>query len=356
MFKVFISAESLEKICIDEMSKDLKDQSSWFIILTKQHVIYLDKNIYEHLDYTDPLFTFSESYQIEFRKAEVNYNEILKDKPETVLNEPQAAFLLDVNEDAAEMIQKEYGVICQSTDDLTICKLAAPDGKLTLFTGSIEHSWKELFNDGTKMPSNALIIIDRYIFGYESKAKSGYDDGIINIERILLNVLPPTLNCDYHVLILFDEKQSSDRYFDLSKVDLTLERFKRDYLKRPYNIEIELFSVSSKAYNYECTHNREIISNYFISSADHLLKAFRKDGRAICNQDLRLEYLYSHGLRDRSDSAVKTTDFLLNSFSEMKLHGIEEEETDSENASQYKAMLAGKSIAIRNIKNRLISK
>lgn len=356
MFKVFISAESLEKICIEEMSKDLKDQSSWFVILTKQNIIYLDKNIYEHLDYSDPLFTFSESYQIEFKKSEVNYNEILKDKPEAVLNEPQAAFLLDVKEDAAEMIQKEYGVICQSTEDLTLCKLAASDVKLTLFTGSIEHSWKELFDDGTKMPSNALIIIDRYIFGYEGKAKSGYNDGIENIERILLNVLPSTLNCDYHVLILFDEKQSSDRNFDLSKVDLMLECFKRDYLKRPYNIDIELFSVSSKAYNYECTHNREIISNYFISSADHLLKAFRKDGRAICNQDLRLEYLYSHGLRDRSDSAVKTMDYLLSKFSEMKQHGIEEEETASENASQYKAMLAGKSIPIRDIKNRLISK
>lgn len=355
MFKVFISANSLEKLCIDEMGKDIKEMSSWFLILTKQNVIYLDKSIYDDLDYDDPLFTFSESYQVELKESSVDYNQIITQKPEYVLSEPQGAFLLDVNEDIAGLIQKAFGVICQSTCNLNDCCIAEPEHKMTLFSEETEHSWKELFED-TSMPSNALVIIDRYIFGYDGKVKSGYRDGIINIEKILSNVLPPVLSCDYHVLILFDEKQSNDKYFDINKIGLILEDYKKDHLKRPYNIDIELFSVSSKAYNYEDTHNRRIISNYFICSADHLLKAFRKDGRAVCNQDIRLEYSYSYGLKDKSDPAVKTINYLLNQISDMRKDGIKETESNGDNASEYSAMSDNTTIAIRDLKNRLISK
>ena len=58
MFKVFISASSLERLCRNEMTKNREDQNSWFVILTKQNIIYLDKDVYKELDYDDPLFTY----------------------------------------------------------------------------------------------------------------------------------------------------------------------------------------------------------------------------------------------------------------------------------------------------------
>lgn len=40
------------------MTKNREDQNSWFVILTKQNIIYLDKDVYKELDYDDPLFTW----------------------------------------------------------------------------------------------------------------------------------------------------------------------------------------------------------------------------------------------------------------------------------------------------------
>ena len=355
MFRVFISASSLEKICINEMSKDFKDQSPWFILLTKQNVLYLDKDIYKEWEYGDPLFVFSESYEIKFAPSKIDYNSTIADAPESVLNEPQGAFLLDVDSTTANSIQEKFGVVCHSTSDLNNCILNAPDCKYTLLQGEFEHSWRELFNDGTKIPSNSLIIVDRYIFGYESKLRSNYYDGVENIKQIMKSVLPANLECEYHVLILFDSSSSKDHNYSLEKVGQQLDDFKNNVLKRPYPVIIELFSVTQKCANYDDTHNRKIISNYFIGSAEHLMKAFRKDGAAICSQDIRIEYSYSHGLKDRSDSATKYMNNLLGKISEMYKNGIREVTSKGINAGEYTVLVQNNSsLSINEISNRLI--
>ena len=79
MFKVFISIEALTKLCVEEMPKEKDRQCPWFLLLTKQNIIYLDRNIYDEWeDPKDPLFIFSESYQIGFRKAPMDFNSIIK--------------------------------------------------------------------------------------------------------------------------------------------------------------------------------------------------------------------------------------------------------------------------------------
>ena len=355
MFRVFISAASLEKLCLEEMWKDQNKQNSWFLLLSKQNIIYLDKNIYDEWEYSDALFTFSESYQIDFQHSTINYNTLAKESPETLLDEPQGAFLLDIDKETAKSIQEKYGIICQSTEGLNECPLSSNECKFSLFRNMNNHSWKELFEKGAKVPSNALIIVDRYIFGWENKLKSGYIDGVENIKQIMKAVLPATLSCDYHVLILFDSSSSTDRYFELQKVAQQLEKYKTQVLKRPYNIIIELFSVTYKCANYDDTHNRKIISNYFIGSAEHLLKAFKNDGKAICNQDLRIEFAYSHGLVDYSDSAISSINHFLKQFHEMHEKGVYEYENATEKASEYVVMCGtNTSSTVHDIQNRLI--
>ena len=357
MFRVFISAASLEKLCLEEMLKDRSQQNSWFLLLSKQNIIYLDKNIYDEWEYGDTLFTFSESYQIDFQHSTINYNTLAKESPESLLTEPQGAFLLDIDKETAKTIQEKYGLICQSTEDLNDCLLSSNECKFTLFKNMNNHSWKELFEKGSKVPSNALIIVDRYIFGWENKLKSGCVDGVENIKQIMKAVLPTTLSCDYHVLILFDSSSSSDRDFELKKVAQQLEKYKTQVLKRSYNIIIELFSVTYKCANYDDTHNRKIISNYFIGSAEHLLKAFKNNGDAICSQDIRIEFAYSHGLIDYSDSAISSINHLLKQFHEMHDKGINEYDNATENASEYVVMCGtNTSSTVHDIKNRLILK
>ena len=356
MFKVFISIEALTKLCVEEMPKEKDRQCPWFLLLTKQNIIYLDRNIYDEWeDPKDPLFIFSESDQNGFRKSPMEFNSIIKNTPEVVLSEPQGAFLLDVDKVTAESIQNNYGVICQSTTDLAECSLITNECKLTLLQNSTNHSWKELFKKGVSVPSNSLIIVDRYIFGYEGKLNSNYGDGVENIKQILQCILPKTLSCEYHVLVLFDANSSKDKCFDIKKVSKQLENFKNNVLKRPFNVEIELYSVTNKCANYEDTHNRKIISNYFMCSADHLLKAFRHDGTVICNQDIRVECVYSHGINDFSDSAVATIDHLVSQFQNMHQTGIAEYNNNTQNANEYVVMCGtNQSSTVNDIKNRLL--
>ena len=124
MFKVFISASSLERLCLNEMSLPLKERSNWFVLLSKQNVIYLDKDIYSTWTLDDPLFMFSQSFGITFKEAESNYNDVAANNPTSFLEHPHDAFLLDLNPEQAEDIKNKFGVMCQSTQDLSNCPIA----------------------------------------------------------------------------------------------------------------------------------------------------------------------------------------------------------------------------------------
>jgi len=354
MFRVFISASSLEKLCLEEMPKKIGDQSDWFLLLTKQNTIYIDKDIYSDLEQGNALFTFSESYEVQFEKSDVDFNLEVISNPASVLGEPQGAYLLDIDKGSAETLSRAFGVVCQSTEDLADCALAEQECTFTLFKGEKNHSWEELFNSGAKLPSNALIIIDRYIFGYEGATHSGYQDGVDNIKMIMKNVLPDQLCCDYHVMVLFSDSCSTDNNYSIDKVAEELDDFKNNELKKPYNIEIELFSVYHKDPVFSDTHNRRILSNYFMVKAEHLFKVFRQDGTSITTQDLELIRLYSKGLRDYSDSSVRFISRALNSVSQMKNTAAKTLKFGGPGANEYIFYSNAEVDQPQNIKNRLI--
>ena len=354
MFKVFISASSLEQLCLNEMSLPPKEQSNWFVLLTKQNVIYLDKDICQDWSCEDPLFMFSQSYEIDLKEAPVDYNADLNSNPQDILNHPHDAFLLDMDQAKADAIQSQYGVICQSTKDLSHCVVSEKGCHFSLKKGEIDHTWSELFADKENVPANSLIIIDRYIFGYEGNYRSGYRDGVNNIKKILSSALPINVNCDFHVLVIFDATSSTDRYFNLDTVAKELEDYRVNVLKRPYPVDIELFSVSSKNLQYDETHNRRILSNYFVVTADHLLKAFRRDGSAITTQKLNLDYSFSEGLRDRSDLPQKEIDYLASKLKALFSSACADIINGEAHSCEYVYYINGQQDTLAHMKNRLI--
>lgn len=305
---IFISSSSLRELCIKEGCKDSSEQLEWFWVISQQNKIFLDESVPDELDQDDPLFIFSLNYGSDFEKSPNNYNNPnISDN--IFLDGSQSAYLLDTNIDIAKNIQRKYGVICQSTRDLSICPLVEQAKLWSLDTEEKNHSWKELFQSDTKVPSNALIIIDRYLFSYDGD--SSFVDGINNIKQILSSVVPRTLECPYQVLILFDETKN-DRNFSIEYFREELCNFVEEELDCSFPIEIELLSINKDCNNYGDTHNRRILMNYAVVSTDHLLKAFRSDGRSvICDQDIKIEYLYSGGLYDRSDASDKKARKLL---------------------------------------------
>lgn len=358
MFKVFISASSLEKMCLDEMDKNWEQQSSWFLILSKQKVVYLDKNIglqWSESDdfFNDPLYIFSESYGIELQQAEIDFNKSSKEKSSVFLNEPQGAFLLDVDKETAESIQRQYGIICQSTSNLASCPLDLEEEKIPLRKGKKSKSWQEIFANVKEVPSNALIIIDRYIFSNDGV--TDIQDGINNIKNIIKGIIPDHLSCDYHILILFDSFCSQEGY-NLENLAEALDAFKRIELNRDFNIIIELYSITNQCFNYDITHNRKIISNYYKVFADHLFKAFLPSGNASCTQNIRIERAYSFGLhKDGEDATIIE---IQNDLKDLKLlhkEALKHIKVRSDIADDYEAICdADKDSDVPDIRNRLI--
>lgn len=354
MFRVFISASSLERLCLNEMSLPPKEQSNWFVLLTKQSVIYLDKDIGHDWNCDDPLFLFSQSYQITLKDAPSDYKADFEKNPQDILKHPHDAFLLDIDKTKAEAIQSQYGVVCQSTKDLSYCAVSEKGCHFSLNKGEKTHSWADLFADKENIPANSIIIVDRYIFGFDVKTRSGYLDGVNNIKQILSNALPNSIGCDFHVLIIFDANKSKDDNFDLAVVASDLEDYKINVLKRPYPIEIELLAISSLCPRYEETHNRRVLSNYYIVSADHLLKVFRRNGEAIVSQNLNLDYSFSEGLRDRSDVPQKRINNLISKLQDLFYSARYAFQNGTSISSEYVYYSNGQLDTVDHLKNRLI--
>jgi hypothetical protein len=361
MFKIFISASSLERICLDEMDKDQKQQSSWFLILCKQNIIYLDKDIWSEWfakgdDYmSEPLYLFSSSNGVEFRTSASNFNTNYEKEPDIFLKEPQAAYLLDVDKETALSLQEKYGVLCQSTQNLSDCMIDVEEKKIPLYPSRKNHTWADVFSHVKKIPVNALVIVDRYIFSYENTYRSNCFDGLKNVKDILKNALPENLSRDFHVLIIFDN-ESIDNEFNLIKFANALEFFKKNELKRPYNIIIELYSISNKCFNYEQTHNRKIISNYYMAYADHMIKAFAQTGKPICRQNIRIESAFSHGLHDDlADTTMFEIQEDLKELASLHQEALKEVLRKTELAEEYDAICGiDESSDVPDIKNRLI--
>ena len=321
MTSFFISANSLSELCQDEMTKSGKEQSDWFLILTKQRQLFVDSELIDSLTQTDPLFIFSESYGVRLEKSAVDFNKAIVDSPDIVLDYPQCIFLLDVSQHDADILQSRFGVLCHSTADWAECPLSATDCSFELIDGQLEHSWTELFEGNKACPSNSLIIIDRFLFSYDGNNRLGVKDSLRNIKQILKGVLPNTLDCDYHVLILFNKETSNDRDFVLDECYDELVNYVDNELDLSYTVQFEFFTVAADDPRYSDTHNRQIISNYFIASALYNIRAFDAKGRATCTQNINVKYLYSKGLHDRSDSPVKMINRLVESIYQMREGG-----------------------------------
>lgn len=66
-------------------------------------------------------------------------------------------------------------------------------------------------------------------------------------------------------------------------------------MSRNYEIVIETLAVDRNCGNYIDTHNRRIISNYFIINAANSLKAFRKS-ESLYTQKISLDWAASKGI------------------------------------------------------------
>ena len=254
MFKIYITDSAYDQINSAERGKSLAERSDLYKILHKYPVKVLTEEETERL----------------------------KSEPKDLLIDPSAVYILDITNTEAFGLQKQYGIMCLSGDNPDISPLIdVNDIHIALEDEKLGRGWDSVLDSIETLPSNALLLTDRYLFAFRHPNAG---DGVANIYEILDELMPKNfLGGEYHVTIIFDNMAKHSTY-TFNDIILKLEDIKKE-LKRPYPIMMETLGITPDCPIYKKLHNRLIISNYYLVEAGHKLAAFNKD-RATARQML----------------------------------------------------------------------
>ncbi|MCH5176019.1 MAG: hypothetical protein J1F40_09040 [Prevotellaceae bacterium] len=330
MFKVFANRNFLEGVLLDKTPKN------WYNIFMSGNVaeVYvpedlIDENI-DSMGATDIIDNLQLLGTTVTTAAE--YINEIPQNPRHILENPNAVFLLDIEANDAKNIQNKYGVICQSFDAIDD-EVLTKTYEYNLFEGQKDIDWSIYFDKSNHtLPSNALIICDRYIFSADAKscakvAQNAIELGLSNIRGILNSVLPKRYNDEYNVLIVFDSSTFGKNEEELEMFESIVANLK-DYADsnkktRYYKIRFDLISIDHNCINYKKLHNRRIISNYFVVRADYKLQAF-KDNLSTSTQTIFYDALFSKIVPMKPsgpDSPIKSQIQTINSIRELIQNG-----------------------------------
>lgn len=245
-----------------------------------------------------------------------------------VLKHPNAIFILDIDDKTAEEISFSYGVICQSLSNMSI-NILKQKFERHINKGEI-FSWEDCLQTKDKqnicniIPSNSLVIVDRYLFTGggsktlpkdEEKIESEMEFGLENIESILKCLVPSSMKGNFNILLMFDPvsmldkpkaKEELDQYNRQinSYCDIIVYRL-QEFIKKEFpqnKILLEILAVeysSEIADYYSETHDRRVLSNYYLIRASRNIKAF-KHYEVVETQDIFFDMLCSKGLDEDS--------------------------------------------------------
>ena len=283
MFKVCISDAAYQRLVSAEEQKGTAGRSNLYKLLKQQPV---------------QLLTASD-------------NERYRTHPEEVLKNPSALHILDMTHTEALAIQKTYGVMCMSSDCPDISPLIdVNDIHISNERERLGRGWDSVLDSVEKLPSNALLLTDRYLFAFRSPDAG---DGLSNIHDILNDLLPQQFSGgDYHVTVVFDD-MSKHKSYTFDEIATKLNRIKTQ-LHRDYPIMMEVLGVTPDSSIYNKLHNRLIISNYYLVEAGHKLAAFNHDKGTARQTLLPMTLFTESSINGTSTPPLKAIDQTLSSL------------------------------------------
>ena len=222
--------------------------------------------------------------------------------PENVLKNPSALFILDITPAEALAIQRMYGVMCLSSAAPDITPLIdVNDEHTTEKKVSLGRGWDSVLDSVEHLPSNALILNDRYLFKTTNPV---FGNGFDNIRSILTELLPRELSTKYHIIVIFDRNEI-DPLYNFKIIAKRLNDIAKEFNK-PYEIVMEVLGLSEGKEIYYKFHNRRIVSNYFVVKMDYTLAAFNKT-EGTSEQTIIPQVLFTEdSLANRSSAPLKS--------------------------------------------------
>lgn len=301
MLKIFITAEILADIIGKESVKNERESSIMYRILKKKYAhIYVGTIAAKSIS---KIANFKQMIDSVIDSSKKDYVDNIPYNPKSVLEEPNAIFILNISKEKATDISRKYGVLCFSTDDINEKKLLDPNLEYSPCTNDNYGGWEPILHSVNNLPINSLVLIDRYLFVND---KSHFANGINSVYSILKTLLPEEFDKQnhFHVTIVFDPELKRRR-MDFAELASKINKKKHE-LSKPYFIDMELIGIPSNSRFYNDTHNRRIISNYFIVRAEHQLGAFF-GSKSSCSQTLTPQRLFTfYSLNGHSDPPLKS--------------------------------------------------
>ena len=306
MFKVFIAENILRNVIQAESQRPNNSRSNLFKILRSA------KNLYVAMEAPDPAWIkqLKDNYSLVGDTTRTSYIKQIPIKPESVLKNPSSLFILDIPVAEAKKIQVEYGVMCRSCMDTNISALIdVNDEHTTDKDEPLGKGWDSVLDSVEPLPSNALILTDRYLF---KTTNAKYGNGFDNVRSILTELLPCELNTTYQITVIFD-KQNINVLYDFQTIAKRLNDIK-DELKRPYPIMMEVLGMTEDNDTYYHLHNRRIVSNYFVVKMDYSLAAFNKTV-GTADQTITPQVLFTEDSLNRHSTApLKSMEQIVNAL------------------------------------------
>lgn len=284
MFKVYISDSVYDRIISTEEQRAITVRSKLYKLLKQQPVQKLKETDLE------------------------NY----KANPKNVLKDSSALYIFDISSLEALDIQKRYGVMCLSSENPDISPLIdVNDYFKTSVTKKKFKGWDRVLDSVEKLPSNALLLIDRYLFSARNKDKG---DGLINVRHILNELLPKEFEGpDYHITIVFNIEVKHHSY---SFIEIASKLYNIAHqLRTGFNLMIEVFGIKENCSLYDDSHDRQIVSNYYLVEASHKLAAFNPEDMGTVSQSIIPWSLFTEdSLNGKSSAPLDSINQTIESF------------------------------------------
>lgn len=304
MLNIFITAKILAGFICTEAQKLDHERSNMYRIFKNKKYVHLYVGTIDEKS-QGKLANFKQMNDFAIDKSKADFIDSIPNQHSRVLEEPNGLYILNISKIDAEDISRKYGVLCFSSDSINESKLIDPNVEYTYNTKECIGDWGIILHSIKGLPSNALIFVDRFLFMND---RPTFANGIQNVFEILRFLLPQEFDKSqiYHVCIVCSTNSKGQK-MKLSFQDLAKElNSKMKELAKGYSIDMELIGIPSDSRFYDDTHNRRIISNYFIVRAEHKINALFNQNSS-CSQTLTPQRLFTYNcLRSSSAPPLKS--------------------------------------------------
>ncbi len=274
MFTIYSDKDVFENIISSPL-----DYPNWNKIINDFSIVCLDINQADlDIEISNPdtflfLFLQANARDIKIIPSD-NYFQTIYTNLEAVLENPSAAYFLNLSNSAAKKLQEESGIIINCKDLIDEDILTKGINLDWLADEEVKDNWNSILNPFNNFPSNSLIINDRNLFSNEERVLGTFQNiGVDNLIRILDNLLPQNLKTDYHILIQSEQKDDPRNKAKCDQIASDLNSKIRKL--RNYNFEIEILFYCRGTNHFERTHNRRIYSNYKYGKSENSLASFK---------------------------------------------------------------------------------